>query len=49
MNINLFGENKSDSLAYDQFKQKFDSESRNSVNFMLTPKGIRYMLIQNNI
>ena len=49
MNNYLFGDDNSGSLDYPQFKGKFDAECRNSLNFMLTPKGIRNMLIQNNI
>lgn len=47
--INEYLFESTDSYTYDQFKQKFDSESIKSLNFMLTPKGVRYMLIQNNI
>lgn len=47
MNNELFG--GEDSLEYDQFKAKFDSSNEKSVGYMLTPRGIRYKLIQNNV
>ena len=50
MNKKLFGQNKNVTLTYDQFKQKFDSELKDgSVDFMLSPVGMRKMLSIHNV
>lgn len=49
INKALFGENETDALNYNEFKMKFDSSTPNSVNYMLSPRGIRNKIIENDV
>lgn len=46
----IFGENLSISLTYEEFKSKFSkTEKENSLGFLLSPSGVRFMLQENNV
>ena len=46
----IFGQDLSVSLSYENFKSKFEvSDKDNSLAFMLSPSGVRYMLEKNNV
>ena len=46
----IFGDNLSQSLNYEAFKAKFGGDNKdNSLGFMLSPSGVRYMQLLHNI
>ena len=46
----IFGRDLSTGLSYDQFKMRFEEENKdNSLAYLLSPSGARYMLKKNNV
>jgi len=46
----IFGEDTSQGLNYAEFKAKFENSDKDtSLNFLLSPTGVRYMLIKHNV
>ena len=46
----IFGENGEDGLNYAQFKAKFENtDKENSLNFLLSSNGVRFMLSKHNV